>query len=221
MAHKKYALFFIFVAILSTVLCFFSNRLPTMIAFSWLSLSCFWVSVAFLLHLPFMIMGKRQDGRIVPVFLLINFPFLFIYWIVWLLRNMIFENKPVNQIVGTNVSISCWPIWRVPLKKYDLIIDVTSEMPKWYHVRGKYVCLPNLDGVPLDRMEFQEKINQKMHILVHCAQGRGRSAIMTCMVLCRLGHASNGVEAFQMLKQARPKVSVSKMQMKQITQFRR
>ncbi|MCL2347062.1 MAG: dual specificity protein phosphatase family protein, partial [Planctomycetaceae bacterium] len=70
-----------------------------------------------------------------------------------------------------------------------------------------------------DRMDFPEEIDRKMHILVHCAQGRGRSAIMTCMVLCRLGHALNGEEAFRMLKQTRPRVSVSKMQMKQIAQI--
>jgi len=220
MTHNRYAVFFLFVAMIAIVLLIFSSRLPVRIAFAWLSLSCIWVSAAFLLHQPFMIMGKRPDGRISPVFLSINFPFLVIYWTVWLPRNIIFEKKPVNQISGTNISISCWPIWRVPLKKYDFVIDVTSEMPKWYHVGGKYVCLPNIDGVPLDRIDLPGEIDQKMHILVHCAQGRGRSAIMTCMVLCRLGHASNGEEAFRMLKQARPKVSVSKMQMTQIAQFR-
>jgi hypothetical protein len=149
-----------------------------------------------------------------------NLPFLVIYWITWLIRHFAFRHDPVNAIVETNVSVSCWPGFHVTLDRYDLVIDATSELPKWYRTgNAKYVCLPNLDGVPLDRYELPVEMDRDMRILVHCAQGRGRSALLAGLILLKLGYAETAEEAVQLLKQSRPTVTLSQHQMAQLELF--
>ena len=165
-------------------------------------------------------MGKRKNGKMFLPCCVVNFPFLAIYWLTWLIRHFMFRHEPVNLIADTNVSVSCWPGFHVPLDRYDLVIDMTSEMPKWYRLgKAKYVCLPNLDGVPLDRYELPVEIDRDMRILVHCAQGRGRSALMTCLILLKLGYAATTDEVLQFLKRSRPTVTLSRYQMTQIDWF--
>jgi len=186
----------------------------------WLAISCVWVAGAFFLHRPGMLMGKRQDGKVFLPCCAINFPFLAIYWVTWLIRHVLFRHEPVHAIAGTNVSVSCWPGFHVPLDRYDLVIDMTSEMPKWYRLgNAKYVCLPNLDGVPLDRYELPVEIDRDMRILVHCAQGRGRSALMAGLILLKLGYAATADDVVQLLKQSRPSVTLSRHQQRQMDHF--
>ena len=165
-------------------------------------------------------MGKRQNGKVLLICCAMNFPFLTIYWLTWFVRHFLLRHEPVNAIAGTNVSVSCWPGFHVPLDRYDLIIDMTSEMPKWYRIgKAKYVCLPNLDGVSLDRYELPSEIDRDLRILVHCAQGRGRSALMACLILLKLGYTATTDEAMQLLKQSRPSVTLSRYQKQQIDWF--
>jgi len=146
-----------------------------------------------------------------------NFPFLAIYWVTWLIRHFLFRHEPVHAIAGTNVSVSCWPGFHVPLDRFDLVLDMTSEMPKWSGIgNGKYLCLPNLDGVPLDRYVLPVEIDRDMRILVHCAQGRGRSALMACLILLKLGYTATAEETVQLLKRSRPSVTLSRYQRMQI-----
>ena len=187
---------------------------------AWLAVSCGFVATAFFRHQPGWLMGKRQNGRIFPPLCMINLPFLLIYWFVWSIRHFILRHEPMNTVAGTNVSISCWPGFHVSLDRFDLIVDVTSEMPKWYRCpNAQYLCLSNLDGVPLDSFELPIEIHRDMQILIHCAQGRGRSALMACMILLKLGHAQTAEEAFHKLKLSRPKVGLTRHQFEQLCNF--
>ena len=220
MTHGRYALFFLLVAVAAVYWACTARFILVCGLMVWLVVSCLWTAMAFLRHRPEMLMGKRQNGSTFLPFCLINGPFLLIYWLVWTIRHFLLSHEPVHTVAGTNVSISCWPGFHVPLDNYDLVLDVTSEMPKWYRCpNARYVCLPNLDGVPLDHFELPFKITSDMRILVHCAQGRGRSALMTCLILLSLGHARTANEAFEMLKRSRPKVGLTRRQFAQLREF--
>jgi len=213
MTHKQYGLIFLLFAASAAVWAVSAKYSLVCGLLSWLTLSCIWVASAFFLHLPEMLMGKRLNGTVFLPLCVVNLPFLVIYGITWLIRHFVLRHEPVNRIGSTNVFISCWPGFHVPLDRYDLVIDATSEMPKWYKVaNAKYVCLPNLDGVPLDRYVLPVEIHRDMKILVHCAQGRGRSALLACLILLKLGHAETAEAAVEMLKQSRPSVSISQHQ---------
>ena len=214
MTHKQYGLIFLLVAVLAVCWAMSARYAVGCGVLYWLTVSCGWVAAAFFLHRPEMLMGKQQNGSVFLPFCVINLPFLIIYRVTWLIHHFVFRHVPVNVIAGTNVSVSCWPGYHVPLERYDLVIDVTSEMPSRYRLgNAKYVCLPNLDGVLLDRYALPVEIDRDMHILVHCAQGRGRSALVTGLILVKLGYAETADEAVQMLKQSRPSISLSRHQL--------
>ena len=213
MTHKQYGLIFLLFAVSALCLTMVAKFTIVCALLCWLTVSCIWVASAFFLHHPEMLMGKWQNGTVFLPFCVINLPFLVIYWIAWLIRHFVLHHEPIHRIVGTNVFISCWPGFHVPLDCYDLVIDATSEMPKCPKIAPmRYVCLPNLDGVPLDRYELPVEIHRDMQILAHCAQGRGRSAIVACLLLLKLGHAETVDEAFSLLKLSRPSVTLSRHQ---------
>ena len=214
MTHKQYGLVFLLVAGVAVCWGMSARYAIGCDLLYWLAVSCGWVAAAFFLHWPEMLMGKRKSGSVFLPFCVINLPFLVIYWVTWVIRHFVFRHVPVNVIDGTNVSVSCWPGFHVPLDRYDLVVDVTSEMPAWYGIGdAKYVCLPNLDGVPLDRYVLPVEIDRDMRILVHCAQGRGRSALVACLILVKLGYAGTADEAVALLKQSRPSISMSRRQL--------
>ncbi|MDR1384333.1 MAG: hypothetical protein LBJ67_10910 [Planctomycetaceae bacterium] len=232
MTHRQYGLLFLFLAIIAFVWAVIGHYIVVRAAAVWLAVSCFWTAAAFVLHSPEMVLGKKQNRICFLPFVMINAPFLLAYWLVWTFRHLLLRHEPVHHIHETEISISCWPPFHVAIEDYDFVIDVTAEMPKFYrtqttpinkisqnqnqHPLPKYISLPNLDGVPLDRLELPSEICRGMRILVHCAQGRGRSAVMACLLLVKLQYAETGEEAFQMLKAARSKVHVSRYQMRQI-----
>lgn len=220
MTHKRYGLFFLLIAAFAIYWAWTARFAFGGVVMGWLAVSCLWTATAFFRHRPEMIMGKTRTGRVFPPFFAINLPFLSIYWCVWTIRHLILRHEPVHTVADTNISISCWPGVHVALDGFDLIIDVTSEMPKWYRCpNAQYLCLPNLDGVPLDRFDLPVEIARDMRILVHCAQGRGRSALMTCLILLKLGYARTADEAFQMLKRSRPNVGLTRHQFAQLRDF--
>ena len=55
-----------------------------------------------------------------------------------------------------------------------------------------------------------ERINTNEPVLVHCREGRGRSALVACSVLVSLGTPLK--DAYQMLMKARPQASLSEPQ---------
>ena len=217
MSHRQYGCCFLLFAVVAVCWAMSVRSAVACVVLGWLAVSGVWVAGAFFLHCPEMLMGKRQTGKVFLTCCITNFPFLVIYWLVWLVRHFLFRHEPINVIVGTNLSVSCWPGFHVPLDQYDLVIDMTSEMPKWFRTgNATYVCLPNLDGVPLDRYVLPLEVDHDMRILVHCAQGRGRSALMACLILLKLGYAATADEAVQFLKRSRQSVALSRHQRIQI-----
>ena len=220
MTHQRYGIFFAVVAGVAFLWAIATVFPVVCVLLIWLGISCVLTAAAFFAHRPEWLMGKKQNGSVCWLNCLLNSPFLLIYWFVWAIRHFVFRHEALNTVAGTNVSISCWPGFHVPLDRFDMIIDVTSEMPKLYRCpKTRYLCLPNLDGVPLDHFELPVEIRRDMRILVHCAQGRGRSALMTCLILLKFGHAQTGEEAFTMLKQSRPSVVLSGRQFAQLCRF--
>ena len=189
----------------------------------WGAISCLVLSSAYFFGKPLWVMGRTAAGVKCPqwylLFLFLNLPFLSVCWLVWLVRNVIIRKDAVSQIGETGISISRWPVFDVPLKSYDLVIDMTAEMPKLYRTRDRYILLPNLDGVPLTDWHLPCEIERGTSLLVHCAQGYGRSAVMAGMLLLKLGYVSSGEEAVALLKKYRKDIRLTKEQQEQLYCF--
>lgn len=100
----------------------------------------------------------------------------------------------------------------------DLIVDLTAEFPENQDlIQGKsYIALPILDAsVPKER-EFQALLDEladwQGNIYLHCAVGRGRSAIVAAALLVVRGLADNELVAEEILRKARPRVKLNRNQ---------
>lgn len=219
MNHCSYAFGFAFFAVVFVVIGRIVPIWGVSLLFFWCAVSCFLMTAAYFFQQPFWVMGKSGRKPFAVLVLLLNFPFLGAYWLVWILRHGFSRNPCVHQIANTNISISQWPIFGVSLDMYDVVFDLTSEMPAVYPVHGQYVSLPNLDGVPLCRWEIPPNVNRDQQILVHCAQGRGRSAVYAAMLLKKLDYASNAADACELIKRSRPTIHLTKAQYRELRHY--
>lgn len=170
-------------------------------------------------------MGRIRTGEskapIMRICLVLNLPFLLICWIIWFARNILSGDDAVNRIGETRIFVSRWPIFSVPLDSYDYVIDMTAEMPKFYRTRGSYLLLPNLDGIPLTQWKLPHDLDKNANILIHCAQGSGRSIVMAALLLLRFKFVLTTDEAVELLKKSRHAVRLTQKQYEQIQSFER
>jgi hypothetical protein len=95
------------------------------------------------------------------------------------------------------------------------ILSLCIELPEWIGRRIAigihFTRIPILDGMPPMEHQFQDTVQwiarhreQGHTILVHCAQGHGRSSTIVAAGLCRLGLAAEVDEAIAQIRKYRP-----------------
>ncbi len=87
-------------------------------------------------------------------------------------------------------------------------------------------CVPILDGSPPSDRQFRGAVawverqrRAGRAVLIHCAQGHGRSATVAAAVLCRLGLASDAEDALTQVLRARPRAKPSRAQTDALRRF--
>jgi hypothetical protein len=98
------------------------------------------------------------------------------------------------------------------------IVDLCAELAsirRVYEPPFERLEVPTMDRCPptLAQLEravtwIAERRARGQSVYVHCAFGRGRSAMVTAAALVRLGHARSTDEAIDLLRRARPSVRV-------------
>lgn len=107
-------------------------------------------------------------------------------------------------------------MFAVDLSKFEVIIDLAAELPRFYKFDGHYESLPNLDGVELVNSQPLNELSRDMAILVHCAQGHGRSAAFTALLLGRLGQSGGAEEAISSILLGRPLAKMASCQLRYV-----
>ena len=171
--------------------------------------------VAYSLNRPSMLMGKTKNGQINLILLFINLPWLLLTWAIWLLEVTVSKEDKMNRIGQTNIYLGRYPLF-TKIDSFDLIIDLTSEFPPCKARAKKYICLPNLDGVKLRNTTGLPSLSIKQKILIHCAQGHGRSATYASLLICQLFPTMSSQEALSLILKNRPEAIPSKSQLSQI-----
>ena len=103
------------------------------------------------------------------------------------------------------------------------VLQLCAEFPNlsglWTVRRMEVVILPILDGLPPSADQFSMAIKAVAHwrsegriVLIHCAQGHGRGAVITAAILVACGFADEVVEALEIVRRARPGARPSKNQ---------
>jgi len=147
--------------------------------------------------------------------ILINLPWLIFTWGIWALESLLSREDAINKIQDTNISIGRYPRFSKLQDEYDMIVDVTAEFPKSCDHAG-YVCLPNLDGVALRNVELPYPIDPNQRVLIHCAQGHGRSATFAAILMNQMNEQISKEEAYKKITEARPAARIASEQRAQL-----
>jgi protein tyrosine phosphatase len=165
------------------------------------------------LNQPRLILGKTENGTYSALLQIINLPWLSLTYFVWYLNVLVSTEDFENQIGNTNVYISRRPRLTELKEIYEVVIDLTAEFIEPKKEGQSYFHLPWLDGMSPSNFKIPEGITTNSKILIHCAQGHGRSATYTAMLLKQLKLCDSTAEAYHLILQSRPSAKVSKQQL--------
>lgn len=182
----------------------------------WSGISWIVVSIAYATNAAW-IFGKRDDGGMnwLPIVLLL--PFVLVTWLLWHLQKRLTQEPTHNEIVpGIWLGRRCYDAELPPGVK--TVVDMTSEFIEPLKVRQgrSYLCVPTLDTSAPALAGFQtlmESVSRSPEpIYIHCAQGHGRSAMVAIAALVAKGRSNSLVEAEHIVKQSRPGIKISTTQ---------
>lgn len=210
----KYAAFFSSLAI--AILYWFSISHGL---FLWLLiyplLNCIILFVAYLLNWPSLILGKTATGQINSLLLLVNLPWLLLTWVIWVIEAIASSEAQINRIDSTNIYVGRYP-YLTQTKQFDWVIDLTAEFLPCKTVAKQYICLSNLDGIPLRNTNHPPHLSPNQKILIHCAQGHGRSATYAALLMSQLLPNTSPQQALSLVLESRPGAKPSKAQLSQL-----
>lgn len=151
---------------------------------------------------------KQQDGQISPSARLLLWPYRLG---AWLSMYGFTRRLPQAVEVADGVFIGSYP--RVPLAQAS-ILDVTAEFSRSRNSRHKtYICCPLMDLVVPTQKQLAQAVaslnqlhQQQGTVLVHCALGMSRSALVIAAWLLDTQRVATVQAAAELLQQARPQV---------------
>lgn len=189
----------------------------------WPALSCAVLAFAYAADAP-RLLGTRDDGRIAWWAWLVLGPYLLATLALWHVARLT-GREPACHRVGDRLWLGRRPLPREVPPGVTTIIDLTAELPESRRVREgrRYFCIPTLDtgcigDDALDRALAAVR-DADGDVLIHCASGHGRSAMVAAAVLLSRGEAPSPALAEQALRSARSGVCLNRDQRRALATF--
>ena len=205
------ALRYAFLALLALLLCGVLHPIAWLPA--WCGLALLLVAYAYATN-RVEVLGKRGDGTIAPLHVLVLLPYLITVWSVFALIRTRLRREPCWHSVAPGLYIGRKPQRAELPEDCALIVDLTAEFiePRNVVAACRYRCLPILDRHIPREADFMRLVPELLEfdgsIYVHCGAGRGRSAMLVAALLVLRGLADNVDCAEKMLRERRPGVAI-------------
>lgn len=188
------------------------ERWPWGAIYVWPAISFLVVSSAYL-GLGAQVFGKQPDGRIAWWAYVLLGPYLLFAWLLWRLIVVRFsrDEKSHEVVPGLWLGRRPRPIDLPP--GIGLVVDLTCEFARSTPSGVGYVSFPILDYSVPSRDSFLKLVErlagETSPVLIHCAQGYGRTGTLAVALLIRQGRARDVDDALRIIRLARPGVSLS------------
>ena len=170
------------------------------------------------------VFGKLPRGELHPVHRVVLLPFLLFVWGTWHLLRL-FERGSAHHSIAPGLLLGRRLLPGEIPPEVALVVDLSAEFDEPAEIgRGrKYVSLPVLDGSVPNADVFRRVVDEvnatRETVLVHCAQGHGRSGLLAAAVLLARGLASTPAEAVEQIQKIRPGVRLKPGQVRWLEEF--
>jgi protein-tyrosine phosphatase len=186
-------------------------------AFVWPAISLGVVSLTYLLG-EVRLFGKRSDGTRHWFATVILFPYLAFAHIVWLMQT-VFSNEPCLNVVNESLIVARRLRTREFPTNVRNVCDLTCEFvePEWIRTNYVYICHPILDAGTVSATELIALAkslvpDSKGPLLIHCANGHGRTGMFAAIWLVVHGFVDSADDAFKLLQSVRPGIGLRSRQ---------
>jgi len=170
------------------------------------------------------LLGKRPSGRLTWWAAILYLPLLAISLTVWQLIQL-FMGENASDEVTPGIHVGRWPrIEELPAGA-QAVVDLTAEFPARPGVRAHpgYVNHPILDTTSPSPAVIESIVRPLVDvpgpILVHCAVGHGRSAMIAAALGLARGDFDDPEQAVAALQRARPRVHLRPVQAQRLREW--
>jgi len=166
------------------------------------------VGVAYLARRP-SVFGKADDGTLSPARAVVLAPYLSALWLIWHITRLL-GKEAAHVELCRGIFIGRRLLHRELPPGMASIVDLTSEFaePRKVVEGRQYYCFSVLDAdaPPPDVLaQWADRlVDAPRPMLIHCAQGHGRTAMMASALLVRSGAVSSAEEALELVWSVRP-----------------
>lgn len=158
--------------------------------------------------------GKRHDGSRSLFASTILLPYTLVAHVVWRIQTRLIREASFH-IVNDKLIVARRLFGHEMPDDVEALLDLTSEFrdPSAIRAHAGYRCLPILDGGSISAKELIPALHnltpsQGKRVLIHCANGHGRTGMAGAAWLILHGYATTADEAVAMLQRVRPGVKL-------------
>jgi protein-tyrosine phosphatase len=162
------------------------------------------------------VFGKRPDGTISPLHILLLLPYFVPLWTLWLVARSFRREQPYHELTENILFGRRLMPHEVP-EGIDHVIDLTCEFSEPHRLRElSYFSFPILDASAASEEQLQEwlalTVELEGTVYIHCAEGRGRTGMFAAALMLHMGRVRSVDEAVSLVATQRPHVQLNAQQ---------